>query len=131
MPVATRSAVAGGLAALLLCGLGRADPGEGAASSTAGEAPQRPNEVALSVGGGASTLADGEVDGALRYARAFGPWAVSLGAGGGAGAQHTAANDVSIAWIGVEATVERRWRLGAPTLAIALGAEADLSCGRP
>lgn len=90
-----------------------------------GEVVLRPSELELELGGGTSRIADGEATVGLRYAYVLGDWALSLGPRGAYGVQHTSASNVRILALGLDATLERRWRLGRSLLALGAGAAAD------
>jgi hypothetical protein len=90
-----------------------------------GEVVLRPSELALELGGGVSRLADGEGTVGLRYARVLGDWALSVGPRAAYGLQHTSASDVRVASVGLDAALERRWRLGGPILSVGAGAAVD------
>ena len=103
----------------------RAVPAEQLASK-GGTIVLRPNEVGVEFAVGASRLSTiGELVG-LRYAYRWDDWALSLGASGGLGRQSTSAEDVTLKSIGGDVLVQRRWTLGALSLGLGLGAEADV-----
>jgi hypothetical protein len=90
-----------------------------------GEVVLRPHELGFELGGGRSRIAAGEMTVGLRYAYVLGDWALSLGPHGAYGAQHTSASNVRILALGLDATLERRWRMGRSLLALGAGAAAD------
>jgi hypothetical protein len=91
-----------------------------------GEVVLRPNELSVELGGGTSRIADGLGAAGVRYAYVLDAWALGFEARGGWGVQHTSASDVHITSAGLQATLEHRWRLGAPVLAIGAGGAADV-----
>jgi hypothetical protein len=94
-------------------------------ASKGGEVVVLPNEFAIELGAGTSRVADSLGHIGLRYAYVFGAWALAFGSRVSAGPQHTSASDVQVASLGLQATAERRWRLGAPVLSLGAGAAAD------
>jgi hypothetical protein len=86
----------------------------------------RPNELGLEVSAGTSRIADFSGMASVRYGLRFDRWALSLSVGGGLGFQSTSAENVHLSMLGGEATLERRFRLGAPTLGVGLGVAADV-----
>jgi hypothetical protein len=86
----------------------------------------RPNELGVELAVGATRLETLGGSVAVRYARSWEHWAVSLGVTGGLGTQSTSAENVALASIGIDAVVEQRWRLGPLRLGAGLGAEADV-----
>jgi hypothetical protein len=85
-----------------------------------------PNELGLELGAGASRISDMMAAARVRYARAFGSWAIGVGLRAGAGVQHTGSNDVNLATLGLEATGELRMPLGSSMAAVGIGVAADL-----
>ena len=86
----------------------------------------RPNELEFELGAGVSRISNAAAAMKVRYARAFGSWAIGVGARAGAGVQHTASNDVNLASVGLEATGELRLPLGTSMAALGIGAIVDL-----
>ena len=132
--VGRRSAGGGASAAEVALGQGeervltasdfRAVPDEQMAAK-GGAVVLRHSELGLELGGGATRIADGEATVGLRYAYVLGDWALSLGPRGSYGVQHTSASSVRILALGLDATLERRWRLGRPLFVVGAGAAAD------
>ena len=91
-----------------------------------GEVVLRPNELGVELGVGASRLSSFGELGAVRYARAWERWALSAGLTGGVGTQKTSAENVTLDSVGVDAVLERRWRLGPLAFGAGLGGEADV-----
>ena len=86
----------------------------------------RPYEVALAIGAGVSRLTDASGLARLTVTRSFGSWALAVGARGALGVQDTESNDVTVTSLGLEATGELRWPLGARAMiAAGAGAAAD------
>jgi hypothetical protein len=94
-------------------------------ASKGGEVVVLPNELAIELGGGTSRVTNGLSSVGLRYAYVLDAWALAVEPRGEYGVQHTSASDVQIVSVGLQATAERRWRLGAPVLSIGAGAAAD------
>jgi hypothetical protein len=91
-----------------------------------GEFVLRPNEIGLELGAGTSRTADGQAAVLVGYERVTGVWAAGVGARGSLGVQRTPANHVDIVSVGLQATVEHRWRLGSALLLLGAGAAADV-----
>jgi hypothetical protein len=85
----------------------------------------RPNELGIELGAGASRLTDVMGVARVRYARAFGTWALGAAVRGGEGVQRTPANDVTVSSLGLEASGELRAPLGRRTAAFGGGAAVD------
>jgi hypothetical protein len=86
----------------------------------------RPNELTLDLGAGTTRVADIETTAEVQWAHVMGEWAIAVGPRGAFGYQRTSASYVHVETVGLEATVERRWRLGTPTLAIGIGGATDV-----
>jgi len=94
-------------------------------ASKGGDVVLLPNELAIELGGGTSRVADALTGVGLRYAHVLDGWALAFEPRGAYGVQRTSASDVRIVSVGLQATAERRWRLGAPVLSLGAGAAAD------
>lgn len=104
----------------------RAVPEERLASK-GGRIVLHPDELSIELGAGASRIADALATAGVRFAYVFDDeWAVAFEPRAALGVQHTAASNVGVTSVGLEATIERRWRLGTPVLAVGAGAAADL-----
>jgi hypothetical protein len=103
----------------------RAAPEEQLASK-GGAFVLRPHEVSLELGAGATRLSSygGVVGG--RYAYHWDDWAVSFGVSGGYGLQSTAAENVKLASLGGDATLEHRWGQQPIVFGLGVGAEGDV-----
>jgi hypothetical protein len=85
-----------------------------------------PNEIGVEASVGASRLSSfGELLG-LRYAHQWDDWAVSIGVTGGRGTQNTSAENATLASLGCDVGLQRRWTIGSVGLGFGLGAEADV-----
>jgi hypothetical protein len=127
-----RRAAGGGTAVAevaLVPGDFRAVPEEQMASK-GGELVVHPNELSLELGGGASRIADGLSSVGLRYAYVLDDWAIAFEPRGAYGVQHTSASDVHVTSVGLQATLERRWRIGGPVLSLGAGGAADFVAQR-
>jgi hypothetical protein len=100
-------------------------PGDEIASK-GGEAALRPDEVELEGGIGASRLETLGEQLSLRYAHAWGTWALGVGVTGALGAQNTNAENVRLSALDGDATAERRWRTSAWTFGLGGGGEAEV-----
>lgn len=95
-------------------------------ASKGGDIVLRPNELGVELGVGASRLSTFGEQAALRYAHVWDAWALSLGVTGGLGTQSTSAENVKLTSIGLDAVLERRWRLGRLSLGAGVGGEYDV-----
>jgi hypothetical protein len=85
-----------------------------------------PNEVGVELSAGASRLSSFGELASLRYAHQWDDWALSIGVTGGRGTQSTSAENVTLASLGGDVGVERRWTLGSVSLGLGVGAAADV-----
>ena len=99
-------------------------------ASKGGDVVLHPFELTIELGGGTSRLADGLATVGLRYAYVLDAWAFSLEPHAALGFQRTAASDVTVDSLGIQASIERRWRLGGPVVAFGLGGAADIAWQR-
>lgn len=95
-------------------------------ASKGGEVVLRPDELEVEGGVGASRIEALGGDLSLRYAHVFGAWALGGGVRGNLGAQNTSAEDVTLHELGLDLTIERRWRAGGLTLGLGGGGEASV-----
>ncbi len=86
----------------------------------------RPNELGVEISAGASRLSTFGGTLGLRYGYHWAEWAVSFGVTGGLGKQDTSAENVTLASVGGDATVERRWTRGPFVVGLGLGGETDV-----
>jgi hypothetical protein len=91
-----------------------------------GEVVLRPNEMRVEIDAGRSRVADGQLAALVGYGRIIDSWVVGLNAVGALGEHHTPANNVRIVSVGLQATAERRWRVGSVWLTFGLGAAAEI-----